>query len=180
MTYTKTRGRSKHYSGEQLLAAIEAVEKEGEAPKGEAVKAKLIAVFHIPKGINAQSLEVHIANALADRERTQTERLVAGLPVSAKKAAKQIAEDLGQRIVEHMAGEFEALRCDARKKLAVKDADLRLHRDRNQEYEAKLHDQGEQIAPLETRKYKFEAQTAEQAQEIAALTTPDSNTLRHS
>lgn len=169
MTDTKTRGRPRHYSDEQLLAAIEAVEKEGEIPKGEAVKIKLSALFDTPKGINAQSLEGHIANALLDRERSRTDRLVRALPVSAKKAAEEVAASLQMRIVEHMAKEFDALRSDARNELAAKDADLRLHRERNQDYEAKLLDQGEQIAVLETEKFELEARTAAQGQEIAAL-----------
>lgn len=169
MTDTKTRGRPRHYSDEQLLTAIEAGEIEGDTPKGEAVKTSLIALFDIPKGINAQSLEAHIANAVAERQRSRMERLVAGLPVSAKKAAVQIAEDLRERIVGHMAEEFDVLRCDSRKELSVKDADLRLHRERNQDYEAKLLDQGEQIAAPETGKYKLETQAAAQAQEIASL-----------
>lgn len=169
MNEKKKQGRPPKYSDQQVLMAIDMVEAEGSVPNGDSVKAKLCGNLGISHGINAQSLEDEVRRQLELRQEKRDEALIAMLPASAKTAALKLGKQFEVGLVKFLATEFDGLRSNAAEKLREKDADLRIHRDRDRENAKRLGEKEERIAALERDVHDLSSQVADRENEIVDL-----------
>lgn len=168
MTKKKT-GHPPLYTEAQIHIGIDVVERDGDTPDGENVKAAMVEHCNVSRGINVMCLDAEVTRLLKERAQKQTEQLVHALPESVKLALGKVGEQLTQSIIAQVAKNNDDLRRGADQKVLERDQDIATQRDQILDLRARLAARDVCIADLEAQNCAHQRQVAEALAEIARL-----------
>lgn len=168
MTKKKT-GRPSLYTEAQIHIGIDLVERDGDTPDGENVKAAMVEHCNVSRGINVMCLDAEVTRLLKERAQKQTEQLVHALPESVKLALGKVGEQLTQSIIAQVAKNNDDLRRGADQKVLERDQDIATQRDQILDLRARLAARDVSIAELEAQSCAYQQRIVEALAEIAQL-----------
>lgn len=149
MTAKNRGGRPRKYTAEQVQDAIDRVEARGDVANGAIVKEVLHEELGVSPGIDVGILDVEVQRICLARSEEKERRLVAKLPGSAKDAANGVGQDVTRAIVALLATQFDILGKESSQRVAERESDLSIFRNRVQCLDAEISAKNEVIADLE-------------------------------